>query len=225
MRAQRTIVTTSMLALGILSASIIMPGPEGPRPLSSDLRADDRAIRADEPNQGAAVTSRPAQSLGERPQGTEESGDGTALARNEPEIPRKLYQGQVVLVREALKRRGVTAFDELDGQVALEQADGRLRPIVPDWRGRAFFQDERLRDRKVELVGVERPGIPYLQVLMVFTFDDQGQRLYTDYWCDICSIPMYEIKPCDCCQADIRLRFQPQELPAYLNTAGQEAAP
>ena len=52
-----------------------------------------------------------------------------------------------------------------------------------------------------------------LQVLMVFTFDDKGQRMYTDYWCDICSIPMYEIKPCDCCQQPIRLRFRIQELP------------
>ena len=51
---------------------------------------------------------------------------------------------------------------------------------------------------------------------MVFTFDDKGVRQYTDYWCDICSIPMYEIKPCDCCQGEIRLRFQPQELPDFV---------
>ena len=46
----------------------------------------------------------------------------------------------------------------------------------------------------------------------VYTFDDKGRRHYTDYWCDICSIPMYEIKPCDCCQEEIRLRSEPQEL-------------
>ncbi|MEK6262774.1 MAG: hypothetical protein AABP62_29605, partial [Planctomycetota bacterium] len=82
-----------------------------------------------------------------------------------------------------------------------------LIPILPDWRGRAFFQDERLRDRDVELVGFRRAGLPYLNVLSVDTFDDRGRRQYTDYWCDICSIPMYELKPCDCCQQEIRLRF------------------
>ncbi|MDB5335810.1 MAG: hypothetical protein JWN70_1429, partial [Planctomycetaceae bacterium] len=72
------------------------------------------------------------------------------------------------------------------------------------------------RTRPVDL-GVRRPpGVPYLQVLMIFTFNEQGEREYTDYWCDICSIPMYEIKPCDCCQAPIRLRFQKQDLPAYV---------
>lgn len=129
---------------------------------------------------------------------------------------KKLYSGKVVEVQEALKRRGIKAFDEIKGQVALETTDGRLLPIIPDWRGRAFFQDEKLRDRPVDLIGFQKPGVPYLQVLVIYTFDEHGVREYTDYWCDICSIPMYEIKPCDCCQGPIRLRFQPQGLPAGL---------
>jgi hypothetical protein len=110
----------------------------------------------------------------------------------------------------------------------LDTPAGELIPIVPDWRGRAFYQDEKLRNRKVELVGYRRPGVPFLQVLMIFTFDKEGTRQYTDYWCDICSIPMYEIKPCECCQGDIRLRFQPQALPDYLgkaDAASKTAAP
>jgi len=131
-----------------------------------------------------------------------------------PPPKRQLFRGEVVLLPEALQRQGVKAYsEELKDQVALETPDGELIPILPDWRGRAFFQDERLRDRKVELIGYRRKGLPYLQVLSVFTFDEKGRRQYTDYWCDICSIPMYEIKPCDCCQMEIRLRFQPQELP------------
>jgi hypothetical protein len=89
-----------------------------------------------------------------------------------------------------------------------------LIPIVSDWRGRAFYQDERLRDRSVDLVVNRRPGIPWVQVLSIYTFDDKGVRNITDYWCDICAIPMYEIKECECCQGPIRLRFRPQELPA-----------
>ncbi|WP_166829773.1 hypothetical protein [Thalassoroseus pseudoceratinae] len=133
-----------------------------------------------------------------------------------PTPKKELFRGRVVIVKDALEKRGITAFEEMKEQVALETPEGKLLPIVADWRGRAFYQDKRLRNRKVELVGYQRKGLPYLQVLMVFTFDDDNQRMYTDYWCDICSIPMYEIKPCDCCQQDIRLRFQPQDLPDYL---------
>ena len=132
--------------------------------------------------------------------------------------PRQLFKGKVVYAADALKRRGVKVYaDDLKNQVVLETASGELTPILPDWRGRAFHQDERLRERDVELVGFRREGLPYINVLSVYTFDEKRKRQYTDYWCDICSIPMYEIKPCDCCQQEIRLRFQPQEI-TDLNT-------
>ena len=135
-----------------------------------------------------------------------------AASPQEPPPAKKLFKGKVVKTHEAIKRRGVKAYpEELKNQVALETTD-ELIPILPDWRGRAFYQDERLRDRDVELIGFRRSGLPYLNVLAVSTFDDKGRRHYTDYWCDICSIPMYEIKPCDCCQEEIRLRSEPQEL-------------
>ena len=139
-----------------------------------------------------------------------------------PSIKKQLFAGRVVLLRDALKRRKVKSSSEFDKQVVLETADGQLIPIVPDWRGRAFYQDKRLRNRPVELVGYRRRGLPYLQVLMIFTIDrtDKRQkksvRRYFDYWCDICSIPMYEIKRCECCQGPIRMRYQPQDLPSYL---------
>lgn len=130
--------------------------------------------------------------------------------------PKELFSGKVVFLQEALKRRGVKAADEFKAQVVLETGRGELIPIVPDWRGRAFFQDERLRDRRVDLVGSRQKAAPYLQVQMVFVFDEKGTRQYMDYWCDICSIAMYEIKPCDCCQEKIRLRLQPQKLPEFV---------
>jgi hypothetical protein len=128
----------------------------------------------------------------------------------------ELFRGRVVLLREALTRRKVDALEEFDKQVVLETPAGELIPIVPDWRGRAFFQDERLRNRKVELVGKRQKGVPYLQVLMVFTFDEKGKRQYTDYYCDTCAFPMYEIKQCECCHGPIRLRFQQRDLPDYI---------
>lgn len=132
-----------------------------------------------------------------------------------PKPKRQLFHGEVRVIPEALKQLGVKAYaEELQDQVALLTPDQELLPILPDWRGRAFFQDERLRNRKVEIIGIRKPGLPYLQVLSIYTFDEDGERQLTDYWCDICSIPMYEIKPCDCCQQSIRLRFQPRELPA-----------
>ncbi len=127
-----------------------------------------------------------------------------------------LLKGTVTFLGPALRKQGVKAYKEMDQQVVLITDGGEMVPLVADWRGRAFYQDKRLRDRKVELVLRRRSKIPYAQVMSVYTFDDKNRRQYTDYWCDICSIPMYEIKDCECCQGPIRLRFQDRPLPSYI---------
>lgn len=131
-----------------------------------------------------------------------------------PIAERRLYSGRVVRLRELLERKGLKFASEMQDHTVLETDDGRVLPILADWRGRAFYQDARLRDRPVTLVATFRPDIGYLQVLMVFLHDDQGGTLFTDYWCDVCSIPMYELKACECCQGEIRLRSEPQDLPS-----------
>lgn len=145
---------------------------------------------------------------------------GSAAFAKEPadksEPPKELFSGKAVFVQEALKRRGIRVADEMKEQVLLETESGELIPIAADWRGRAFYQDKKLRDRKVEIVGYRRKGIPYLQPLIVYFFDEKGRRLEFDYWCDICAIPMYEIKPCECCQDKTRHRFRRAKLPAFL---------
>lgn len=140
----------------------------------------------------------------------------TSVSKDKDDAPKELFSGKVVILQEALKRRGVKTTDESKAQVVLETDKEELVPIIPDWRGRVFYQDERLRDRRVDLVGSRQKAAPYLQVQMVFVFDEKGIRHYMDYWCDICSIAMYELKPCDCCQEKIRLRLQPQELPDFV---------
>lgn len=161
--------------------------------------------------------SRSAPRANEEPSKSSESTAGAkAPTKDKDNNAKEVFSGKVVNLHEALKRRGVKTSEEFQSQVVLEADSGELIPIVPDWRGRAFYQDERLRDRRVDLVGTRQKAAPYLQVLMIFVFDDAGTRQYMDYWCDICSIPMYEIKPCDCCQAENRLRTQPQELPGFV---------
>ena len=139
---------------------------------------------------------------------------------------KEIVSGKVVMLADALKRHGIKNYaEESKGQVVLETERGELIPIVSDWRGRAFFQDERLRDRPVDLLVNRRPGIPWVQVLSIYTFDEQGVRNITDYWCDICAIPMYEIKECECCQGPIRLRFRPQDLPPDVPKHTLESSP
>ena len=218
-------IVAGSLAVGVLIAlsvagdrGILKPPPQAPPPASSGPPSasfgKNTAVAA---SSGSPARSAQPRSL---PPGHKAASSSGTSAVVQP----RLFTGRVVMLRKALKQRHINAAEEFSTQVVLETPTGELIPIVPDWRGRAFYQDARLRNRKVELVGKRAPGIPYLQVLMVFTFDKRGRRQYTDYWCDVCSIPMYELKPCDCCQGPIHLRFQPRDLPAYLTPRDHSTA-
>jgi hypothetical protein len=121
-------------------------------------------------------------------------------------------RGKVVWLEDALKRRyGVsTEPDAAHSSVVLETADGQLVPIVPDTRGRAFALDERLRDVSLELLVRRYEKTPLVQVIRVRKPTDKG-LVEIDYWCDVCAIPMYTLKACECCQGPTRLRERPVE--------------
>jgi len=116
-------------------------------------------------------------------------------------------RGKVVFLAEALKRKyGIRSVSEASKRVlALEAKDGKLHPLVEDFRGRAFRLDKRLRTMDAELLVRRYKGSPTLQVIGVYTLEKKG-KFELDYWCDICAIALYELKPCDCCQGAIRLR-------------------
>jgi hypothetical protein len=116
-------------------------------------------------------------------------------------------RGRVVWLAEAMERKhGVTSVPEAKDRVlALEAVDGRLLPLVEDVRGRGFRRDERLRKMDLEVEARAFPDSPFLQVIRLYELKD-GRKYELDYWCEICAIALYELKPCDCCQGPIELR-------------------
>lgn len=132
--------------------------------------------------------------------------NGTAPA-TAPSFATESLRGRVVWLADALKRRYDIEVDRDVAQAmcALETEDGRLLPIVKDDRGRGFWLDERIRDIDLELLVRRFDDSPLIQVIRVYRVKPDG--LYElDYWCDICAIPMFELKQCECCQGPIRIR-------------------
>lgn len=119
-------------------------------------------------------------------------------------------RGRVVWLETALADGfGVsTELEAAETTVVVETADGKLWPVIPDTRGRAFAVDARLRDTQLELLVRRYDDAPMIQVIRVFRPKADG--LYEiDYWCDVCAIPMVILKPCECCQGPTRLRERP----------------
>jgi hypothetical protein len=121
-------------------------------------------------------------------------------------------RGKVVWLNEAVSRKfGVRLdADSAESVAALETTDGELVPIMKEDRGRGFWKDARLRGIDLELMVRRYKGLPMVQVIRVYRLKD-GKKLELDYWCDVCAIPMYELKQCECCQGPTRLRERPVE--------------
>jgi hypothetical protein len=118
-------------------------------------------------------------------------------------------RGKVVWLGEALERLYGVATEPAaaESSVVLETLEGHLWPIIPDTRGQSFVVDARLRDRALELPVRRYQGVSLVQIIRVLERRVDG--LYEiDYWCDVCAIPMYILKPCECCQGATRLREQ-----------------
>ena len=135
-------------------------------------------------------------------------------ADSPPPYVTKSIRGRVVWLADAMTRlHGIKTVPEAHDRIlALETSDGQLHPIVEDIRGRAFRRDERLRKMQVELLVRQHRGSPLLQIVRVFELTEDG-KFEIDYWCEICSIALFELKECDCCQGPIELRRQPADRP------------
>lgn len=116
-------------------------------------------------------------------------------------------RGKIVWLAEALRRRHGLRLDADAEQslVALETPQGELVPLMKTDRGRGFWKDERLRGIDMELFVRRYEGSPLVQVIRVYSIKNE-KKYELDYWCDVCAIPMFELKACECCQGAIRIR-------------------
>jgi hypothetical protein len=116
-------------------------------------------------------------------------------------------QGRVVYLADALEQKFAikTSPEARERILALETKEGDLVPLVEDLRGRSFRADKRLRNMNVELTVRRYAGSPVVQVIRVCELAKDG-KLEVDYWCSTCSIAMFELKECECCQGPIELR-------------------
>jgi hypothetical protein len=124
-------------------------------------------------------------------------------------VPREIkLTGRVLTLERVLRDAGVAAdADTLKQQVVLKQDDGTVVPLLSNVASRALFLDERLRDRPTKIDALQRPGLPYCEVVL-FQVEEDGKMRTPEYWCDVCAISVRYPQICPCCQGDMRLRYK-----------------
>lgn len=130
-----------------------------------------------------------------------------------PSAPRFVevtVRGKVVPLGSALKSLGVDVKPDpepLTREIVLLADDRSITPLFRDDASRAFFLDERMRDRRVEIRGRRFPGVPYLQV-STYQVEIDGRFQTPEYFCTVCSITELYPQTCPCCQGPMELRWK-----------------
>jgi hypothetical protein len=120
-------------------------------------------------------------------------------------------RGKVLTLTEALKARGLDLAPDPEPsnkQVVLLAEDGTITPLLSDETSRALFVDERLRNRKAQIVGRRFLGVPFLQVVTIQVESD-GRLRTPEYFCDVCTISVGYPQICPCCQGPMEFRMKP----------------
>lgn len=124
-----------------------------------------------------------------------------------PKYTTTSYRGHIVWLKDEVAKDGIELAPEVKtGNLMLKDSNDKLRPLLEDRRGHSFRLDPRLRANKVELLVRQFDHHPYLQVLKIYEIDQRDRKRELVYWCDVCAITMFELKPCDCCQGKIELQ-------------------
>ena len=112
---------------------------------------------------------------------------------------------------EALKARGLELGPDPEPaakQVVILADDGTITPLISDETSRALFMDQRLRNRKGQIVGRRFTGLPYLQVVTI-EVESEGRMRTPEYFCDVCTISVAYPQICPCCQGAMEFRMKP----------------
>jgi len=120
-------------------------------------------------------------------------------------------RGKVMTLTAAIKARGLDVVPDAEPiakQIVLLGDDGTVTPLLSNDASRALFMDERLRDRRAEVVGRRFAGVPYLQVV-TFQVESDGRMRTPEYFCDVCTISVRYPQICPCCQGPMELQMQP----------------
>ena len=156
-----------------------------------------------------AATEIPAAEPPVRSEPQPKAADSEARAVTKPKFRTEPVRGRVIWLAEVLESRFSisTVPEAAENALAILTEHGEVLPLVENLRGRAFRKDKRLRGTDMELLVRRYEKQPVIQILRVHQIKD-GRKYELDYWCDICSIVMYETGPCACCQADNQLRLR-----------------
>lgn len=132
------------------------------------------------------------------------------LAQAGDKITPVILRGRVVsLAAEFALRHQITLETAQRGVIyCLKTADSKLYPFLPTDTSAAIYDDERFRQRELQVTARAFPDFQLIEVIKLQSVK-WGRVFDLFYFCVVCNISAHKPGPCECCQDPMVLHEEP----------------
>ena len=118
-----------------------------------------------------------------------------------------VLRGRIVNLAEALQPQ--VKLEAGRGTIyCLKTSDGKLHPILPTDLATAIYDDERFRQRELQITARTFPELSFLEVIKLQSVK-WGRVFELTYYCRVCEIRTHKGGPCACCQDPLEFTEEP----------------
>lgn len=111
-----------------------------------------------------------------------------------------VLRGRVVnLANVMAEKYQATLMPERAVLYCLKTAEGKFHPFLPTDLAAAIYDDERFRQRELQVTARTFTDFPFIEVIKLQSV--KWGRVYDLYYfCNVCNISTHKPGPCECCQ-------------------------
>ena len=133
----------------------------------------------------------------------------TLVAAQEQAEPFKpvVLRGRIVNLAEIMQAQA--KLEPERGTIyCLKTTAGKLFPILPTDLAAAIYEDERFRQRELQITGRTFVEVPFLEVIKLQSIK-WGRVFDMTFYCRVCEIRTHKGGPCPCCQDPLEFSEEP----------------
>ncbi|MBS1812792.1 MAG: hypothetical protein JST84_31790 [Acidobacteria bacterium] len=129
------------------------------------------------------------------------------LAQAQDQFKPVVVRGRIVNLTDVMQAQA--KLEPEHGTIyCLKTAEGKLYPILPTDLAAAIYDDERFRQRELQITGRTFPEIPFLEVIKLQSVK-WGRVFDMTFYCRVCEIRTHKGGPCACCQDPLEFSEEP----------------
>jgi hypothetical protein len=120
-----------------------------------------------------------------------------------------VLRGRIVNLADVMQQKYQATLDPQRAVIyCLKTAEGKFYPFLPSDQAAAIYDDERFRQRELQVTARTFAEFPFIEVIKLQSVK-WGRVFDLYYFCEVCNITTHKPGPCECCQDPVVFTEKP----------------